>query len=368
MAYLLPVADGPKGRRAGKKAANDPHTDVTGALHDVSNALTVLLGWVAEARAPTATEESIEHALGVIEHRARSARDLARRAIGAQPAIVDLDASLEIVLDEVLDLLAVEAQRTNVRLGRSGHASVRIALPGDVAQIVTNVVLNALAHAPRSSTIAIEVTTAPNAVTLDIQDQGPGIADDRRARIFDGDSARPGGAGVGLRHSRALARAAGGDLELVPSTGPAGARFRLTWPREDATIAPPASVPAPPLLKGTRILVVEDDEHVTFLLETALGGRGAVVTVARNAEELAKALEAGEHDAALVDLSPIAADVEGAIAALRKRSPNVALVFISGSAVGLPGALEAESVRWVRKPFEVNELVAALVAARESRR
>jgi CheY-like chemotaxis protein len=202
-------------------------------------------------------------------------------------------------------------------------------------------------------------------VTLDIQDEGPGIAVDRRGSVFEGDSTRAGGAGVGLRHSRALARAAGGDLELVAS--PRGACFRLTWPRADATLAPPPSVPSPPLLKGTRVLVVEDDEHVTLLLETALGARGAIVTIARNAEELASALLAGSHDAALVDLSPIASDVEGAIAALRKRSPDAALVFISGSAVGLPGVLAAESVRWVRKPFEVNELVAALLAAREKK-
>ena len=64
--------------------ADDPKRAALGALHEVSNALTVLLGWVAEAREPDATPEEVERALRIIEQRGRAARDLARRAIGAK--------------------------------------------------------------------------------------------------------------------------------------------------------------------------------------------------------------------------------------------------------------------------------------------
>jgi CheY-like chemotaxis protein len=103
---------------------------------------------------------------------------------------------------------------------------------------------------------------------------------------------------------------------------------------------------------------------VTLLLGTALGARGAIVTVARDRAELTRALAAGQHDAALIDLSPIASDVRGAVDALRKSSPTAALVFISGSSVGLPDAFAGEGVVWVRKPFEVAEIVAAVLQAR----
>ena len=359
------MTDGRERRRAGQGA--DPHTDVTGALHDVSNALTVLLGWVAEARAPGATDESIRRALFVIESRARVARDLARRAIGGAPQVVDAAASVGAVLKDVLDGLEVEAQQSGVRLVHRGASDVQVAMAGDVSQIVTNVVLNALAYSPRGSEVAVEVAAAPKSVTIDIRDQGPGVPASRRDGIFEGDSTREGGAGVGLRHARALARAAGGELELVASAGSqVGALFRLTWPRGEALARSTSTGFVVPLLQGTRVLVVEDDEHVTLLLETALGARGAIVTIARTAAELTQALKDGQHDAALIDLSPIATDVNGAVAALRERSPKAALVFISGSAVGLPGVLAAESVRWVRKPFEVNELVTALLAAQDA--
>jgi CheY-like chemotaxis protein len=169
---------------------------------------------------------------------------------------------------------------------------------------------------------------------------------------------------VGLRHARAVARAAGGELELLSDPRPRGARLRLRWPRIEPTLPrAPLSAPRPAVLAGTRVLVVEDDADVALLLESALGARGATVVIARDAAELA-ARSTERHDAALVDLSPIADNVMGAVEALRRGSPGVALVFISGSAVGLPEGLEGDDIRWVRKPFEVAEIVSALAETR----
>jgi CheY-like chemotaxis protein len=352
----------------------DPHRDVTGALHDVSNALTVLLGWVTEARTGRGSPEQVNRALAIVEERARTARDLARRAIGAQAVIDDREEPLDAVVSEVVEALSVEAQRAGVSLAIKSHApGVRVALAGDVSQILTNVLLNALAWAPKGSQVNIEIQADAAVAMVFVQDEGPGVPAAQVPRIFDGASNREGGAGVGLRHARAVARAAGGELELVALvTEPVrrGARFRLRWPRVEATLPrAPVSAPRPAVLAGTRVLVVEDDADVAALLESALGARGARVVVARTAEELM--LRAKDtHDAALVDLSPIAQDVRGAVEALRKGSPDVALVFISGSAVGLPEGLDGEAgeIRWVRKPFEVAEIVAALTETRAAGR
>ena len=343
---------------------------MTGALHDVSNALTVLLGWVAEARTGGASPEQVSRALGIVEERARTARDLTRRAIGVQAVVDDREDPLDGVVSGVVEALAVEAQRAGVKLVvKSQTPAVRVPLPGDASQILTNVLLNALAWAPRGTQVTIETQADASVAMVHVQDEGPGVPAAQVPRVFDGMSQRDGGAGVGLRHARAVARAAGGELELVPLATDAsrrGARFRLRWPRVEATLPrAPLSAPRPAVLAGTRVLVVEDDLDVAALLESALGARGAHVVVAHTAEELT-ARSAERHDAALVDLSPIAHDVRGFVDALRKGSPDVALVFISGSALGLPEGLDAETgeVRWVRKPFEVGEIVAALAETR----
>ena len=343
----------------------DPHRDVTGALHDVSNALTVVLGWVAEARAGGSAEH-VDRALAIVEDRARGARNLARRAIGAEAIIDDNEEPLDLVLATLVEALSVEAQRAGVRLFVArGWPGVRLPGAADVSQVLTNVLLNAIAWTPSGGRVVIEPEVDAAVATIIIQDQGPGVAVARAQHIFEGGrSDREGGAGVGLQHARAVARAAGGELDLVPQPPGRGARFRLRWPCSEPSFArAPLSSPGPAVLAGTRILIVEDDIDVAALLEGALGARGALVVVARTAGELAERAR-DEHDAALIDLSPIAQDVTGAVAALRSGSPHVSLVFISGSAIGLPEGMDGERIRWIRKPFEVGEVVAAVIESR----
>jgi CheY-like chemotaxis protein len=349
----------------------DPHRDVTGALHDVSNVLTVLLGWAAEARSASESPAQLERALAIIEEKAREARDVARCAIGAQTSVDARDASLDDIIAGVMEALSVEAQKAGVKLVVSSRAAgTRVAGAADLSRVLTNLVLNAIAWTPRAGRVGIDVDADPAAGYVTVKDDGPGVEPASVPRLFDGvKSTRKGGAGVGLKHARAVARAAGGELELLSRADgderKVGARFRLRWPRIEPSPAgqAPLSSQGNAVLAGSRVLVVEDDEDVAALLESALEARGARVVVARNADELVRLAES-EHDAALVDLSPIAQDVPGALEALRRGSPGLALVFISGSAVGMPEGLEGAGVRWVRKPFEVSEIVAALVEPR----
>lgn len=370
-------------QRNASSAGDDPHRDLAGVLHDVSNALTVLLGWVGEARAPGATPETIASALTIIEQRARIARDLARQAIGG--GRVDEERALGSVVIEVVEALRVEAARAGITLTTSGGDTTSIVAGAfDVSEILTNLLLNAIAHAPKGSEVTVETAYEAARCAVLVCDRGPGVPEDRRDAIFEGASLRAGGAGVGLRHSRNLARARGGDVELLAPAPPYGARFRLTWPLGGASAAkrsvpriPIAEASSPALtvrepaitrrrgrevreLEGRRILVLEDDDAVVLLLETALEARGAAVTIAASTAELTTALEAAPYDAALVDLSPIAHDPAAALARLRASSPDLDLVLITGSADRLPDAVATENIVLVRKPFELPEVLAAL--------
>ncbi len=350
--------------------SSDPRRDLAGALHDVSNALTVILGWVAEARDTHATPESVAAALRIVEQSARSARDIARRAIGVPSSIATQTESADRIAQELVDALAVEAQHAHVTLAvENDDTSSLVMQPDDLRHVVTNLILNAIAHSPAHGEVRVTVGRGMegDALIIDVEDQGPGVPEARRTTLFDGVTTRTGGAGVGLRHARALARVSGGDVEYVPT--PTGAFFRVSWPRlrsVESVRAPPSHASS---LVGKRVLVLEDDPAVTMLLETALGARGAKVTLARTHAELTKAVAAGTHDAALIDLSPIAHDIEGSMKMVLGGSPGIDVVFITGSADKLPEPIASEDARWVRKPFEVSEIVAALgEAGREAGR
>jgi CheY-like chemotaxis protein len=289
-----------------------------------------------------------------------------RRAIGAEVPSEETGAVSALVHDAVKGL-EPEAKKRGVVLVPSIEprcADVTLESGSIVLQILTNLLLNALSMSPAGAPVRVDARLGGEGeVVLGVSDDGPGVAPDRRATLFDaGVTTRAGGAGIGLRHAAALARKAGGSLSLVKADG--GARFELTWPRTPEVSGRRASLP-PSLrvpLMGVRILLVEDDEAVVDLLDTALSARGATVVSAKSSEAMREALSSGTFDAALVDLSPLGADVVGSLDAVRGSNPGARVFVISGSAANGPTLPEGYPAVWIRKPFELREIVDALVA------
>ncbi len=368
----------------------DPSRDLAGALHEVSNALTVVIGWIERARAEGSAAE-VERALDVAADRASQARAIVRRAIGAE-VNAEPPAPVVAVLADAVTGLEPELRRAGIHaVERVSSAVVQRTIDHapTVLQILTNLLLNAIAMSPSGSTVHVEALAGPGAsVVFAVTDEGPGIPPERRRTLFDaGLSTRAGGAGIGLRHAAALARSLGGALALGDGhRGDEGARFELTWPLASVpTPLPPppesgaqrlgsvpslASLPGSRVrgmpLAGTRILLVEDDDAVVDLLDTALTARGANVVSIRHRRELARALATGPFDAALFDISPIQDDVRGAVAAVRGvrgASDVTRVVLISGSAAQMPEMPDEWVAAWVRKPFEIAEILQALEPA-----
>ena len=229
--------------------------------------------------------------------------------MGRRGPIDEHEDALDAIVDAAAEALSVEAQRAGITLVVASRCPmVRLPLAADASQVLTNVLLNALGWGPKGSRVVVECSVEGGMTATTVRDEGPGVPLADAEIVFSGSSRRQGGAGVGLKHARAVARAAGGDLELAPPTAGSGATFRMRWPRAKPPAAP-LSAPRAAVLAGTRVLVLEDDADVATLLESALGARGAHVVVARNLAELAE--RAGDdHDAALIDLSPIADDVK----------------------------------------------------------
>jgi DNA-binding NtrC family response regulator len=116
-------------------------------------------------------------------------------------------------------------------------------------------------------------------------------------------------------------------------------------------------------LAGARILLVEDDDAVVDLLDTALTARGADVVSVRHRRDLPRAVATGRFDAALFDISPIQDDVRGAVALVRNArtaGDDLRVVLISGSAAHMPEMPDTWVSAWVRKPFEVAEILHAI--------
>jgi signal transduction histidine kinase len=118
---------------------------------------------------------------------------------------------------------------------RAGESLPAVAEFRRVLQVLLNLLGNAIRYSPANSQVWIRIETEGERARVIVADQGPGLAADQQARIFEkferlgrsGD----GGSGLGLYISRRLARAMGGELSVESAPGQ-GARFILDLPAD----------------------------------------------------------------------------------------------------------------------------------------
>jgi CheY-like chemotaxis protein len=335
-------------------------------LHEVSNALTAVLGWLQRARGQLQPGTEARDAADVAYAHARLAFSVARGAIGAPVAEEQELRSAITVAREVLRGVAQAADRKSLKLELTGEdQDTLLQAPGSVQQILLNLLLNAIAFSPERGAVRLQLQHTGSQVNFIVTDQGPGVPQDIAETLFTGqNSTRPGGAGLGLRYSKGLAVEKGGDLLFIPRSavagdGGTGARFELHWPVSDSPSTTLQRSPRAPQLAGLKVLVLEDDEAVTSLLELGLGVSGVQLTAVKTLADFKQFFQSGgAADLALVDLSPAGPRPSEALLIIHSHCEPTPLVVMSGHTVdSIPGVHVAG---WLRKPFEIAEVLDTL--------
>lgn len=132
------------------------------------------------------------------------------------------------LLTDVFERVGSIATTNAVELTVTGDRCQVFADRVRVMQVLTNLVVNAVAHA--RSSVAVTVTAGPQTVSLSVVDDGPGLIADQCETVFEPFTRlrnNTPGQGMGLALCRLLARAVGGDVHAA--AGPGG-RFTLTLP------------------------------------------------------------------------------------------------------------------------------------------
>lgn len=106
--------------------------------------------------------------------------------------------------------------------------------PGQVSQIVKNVMLNAIKYTPAGGHVDVECHREPGVLALSVSDDGPGVPRDERTAIFEPGVRGSGGAGVagsgmGLAVVKRIIDTHGGTLS-VDDSSIGGARFSIRLP------------------------------------------------------------------------------------------------------------------------------------------
>jgi signal transduction histidine kinase/DNA-binding response OmpR family regulator len=237
--------------------------------------------------------------------------DLARAQAGTI-AVATAPVQLDRLAREVIDRYRTAAAAKQIQIQFTATAE-DISILGDperLAQVLGNLITNAIRFAPPDGTIDVQVFGPPlseDAVGVSVHNTGEPIATEDRERVFEPFSAsgrRVGGTALGLSISRTIIEAHGGRIWV--ESDPRGTKFVFTLPvsavKEDQT--QPISIEAAPrrrgLGDGTSALVVDDDPRRALLVKGQL--------------------------MALTDRVLVATDVDGALALARAEHPALAVV------------------------------------------
>ncbi len=108
-----------------------------------------------------------------------------------------------------------------------------------VRQVLINLISNALKYGPDNSEIQIAVKEAEEAVTVSIKDEGLGIPEDVRDKIFDKfyTIGKRHGTGLGLAICKGIVEAHGGEINVLSNTGAGNNTFYFSLPKRGKDIA-----------------------------------------------------------------------------------------------------------------------------------
>ncbi|HEX6940465.1 MAG TPA: PAS domain S-box protein [Longimicrobiales bacterium] len=353
-----------------------------GIAHDFNNLLTAIQGH-AEVLLESAEPDAASRAgLDQIRRAAERASLLTQQLLAfsrrqvLQPRIIDLnravreiEAMLVRVIGEDIELVT----RLDDDIG-----PVR-ADPGQMEQVIMNLVVNARDAMPTGGRISIETTNATlsaedvqrhdyavqpgDYVVLSVTDTGEGMSEEVRARIFEPfftTKELGKGTGLGLSTVYGIVKQSGGHIWVQSELG-AGTRFRIFLPRaersaDDGIAADDDAEPSDALPPGTEtVLLVEDEEAVRSLVRKILEQQGYRVLEARSGND-ALALSAshpGPIDLLLTDVvMPEMSGRELAERLLPDR-PSTSVLFISGyteDAVVRHG-IQNTRINFLEKPF-----------------
>ncbi|MCE9600650.1 MAG: response regulator [Gemmatimonadetes bacterium] len=326
-----------------------------GVAHDFNNLLTVILGCseliavrLGETHPAAVDVAEIHSAATRAAALTRQLLAFSRRQV-LQPVPLRLDSVVSATLSMLRRLIGANIEFVIESEPDLGWIA---ADPGQIEQVLMNLVLNARDAMPQGGRITIITRNAqlnglgayesshglPSGafVQLSVADSGDGIASDHLERVFEPffttkEAGR--GTGLGLSTVFGIVAQSGGHITLDSHVG-RGTVFhvylpRLRSPEEHATHTP-ARLPA---LHGSEtVLVVEDEVGVRGLVERILTNRGYRTLVAADAEEAQRivAEKSGRIDLVLTDV--VMPGINGIELAgrVRARYPDIRVVLMSG--------------------------------------
>ena len=358
-----------------------------GIAHDFNNLLTAINGYGDLALSMVQDGTTLKEYLREIRNGGERAATLTRQLLAysrkqvLQPKKLDLNG---IVRDVQKILERLIGEHIELRTAFAPDLALVKADPGQVEQILLNLVLNARDAMPQGGRLTIETANetvdagfaaaqlesqpGPYAV-LTVRDTGTGMSKEVQARAFEPffTTKEVGkGTGLGLSSVYGIIKQSGGAITLASEEG-VGTTFRIYLPAlafqpasaENKSAPAPAAAGSPQ--RGETILLVEDEQTVLTYISRVLEQRGFQVLTARSGEHAMEIRRArpGHIDLLLSDVVMPGLSGRTLAELFGKISPETRILLMSGytgdESMNAGGTDSTEG--FLQKPFTASQLL-----------
>ena len=350
-----------------------------GVAHDFNNLLAVINGYSDLLLERGDLPESDRRSLEQIKQAGGSAASLTRQLLMlsrqqvVEPVVLNINQTVG-NLDKMLRRLIKENIQFSFVL--DPQLDRVKADPGQIEQIVLNLVVNARDAMPNGGTLRIQTKNveksspqsgagaAPSRfVLLEVTDTGTGMDQQTQAHIFEPfftTKAVGKGTGLGLATVYGIVKQNGGHVEVQSTLG-RGSSFQIYLPAE-AQAAPnlePGKDAAEPAFSGETILVVEDAAPLRDLVCQALSVSGCTVLSAPEADEALRILSQQKGMIHLLITDVIMPGMNGPALAKQVRAmrPETKILYMTGySGEFVRSDMLIPGVSFIQKPFTPADL------------
>ncbi|MDQ3919371.1 MAG: PAS domain S-box protein [Acidobacteriota bacterium] len=370
--------------------------------HELRTPLTAIHGWALLLASGQLDAAGAARAVEVIERNARAQKQIINDLLDVSRIIsgkmrldvrrVELGTILSAAVESVRP--AARAKEIELQTRLDAPAAQVSGDPERLQQVFWNLLTNAVKFTPEGGRVSVELAHVNGHAEVMVKDTGAGISPDFRPYVFDrfrqGDSSTTrahGGLGLGLSIVRHLVELHGGTVTAESEGEGRGSTFAVELPLLRAAelgarveagangldAGSAARDPRPAILRGLRVLVVDDDQDALQLVSALLGQHGALVSTAVSTADALARLEREGADVIVSDIAMPERDGYDFMRELRAResargsthTPAIALTAYA-RAEDRARALAEGYQSHIAKPAEPSELLAVVAALGKS--
>jgi nitrogen-specific signal transduction histidine kinase/ActR/RegA family two-component response regulator len=355
---------------------------VGGVTHDFANLLTLIAGYSDILLNRIGEKDALRPELEEIRKAANRGARLTGHLLGftrgqaSEATAIDLNA---VINDMQRMLRPIIGEYVELHTSLASSLGKVMADPGQMEQVIMNLILNARDAMPQGGSIRIETANGEvkeganglrpgPCVLLTVTDSGHGIDADSIERVFQPfftTKEKGKGTGLGLSTVLSIVKQSGGDIRVRSAPGE-GASFTLYFPTvQQPSEGGEAAPQVRPEGDGSEtILLVEDEEPVRRLLHHVLRRRGYNVIEAQDGDEALRIFENRGAEIHLVLTDMVMPRMSGRELGERVRSlrPDACIVYMSGytdDVLVRTGAL-GPGMSFLQKPLRPEVLAARI--------